>query len=90
MNPFSEKHELVEKLSWNYIQRLEKKVADEVRDDVLNYAWASAAGVDVFVTRNRRGILAESYWRILEKSNRKMSLSFIRIMSPTNFYESLP
>lgn len=86
---FSEKHELVEKLAWNYIQQLEKKVADEVRDDVLNYAWASAAEVDAFVTRNRRGILAENYWKILEKSNRKMGLSFVKIMSPTKFYETL-
>jgi len=87
---FSEEHDLVEKLAWNYIQRLEKKVADEVKDDVLNYAWASVAGVDAFVTRNRRGILAESYWKTLEKSNRKMGLSFVKIISPTKFHESMP
>lgn len=86
---FYEKYDLVEKLAWNYIQRLEKKVADEVKDDVLNYAWASVAKINVFVTRNRRGILAEGYWKTLENSNKKMGLSFVKIMPPTNFYESL-
>lgn len=77
---------LVEKLAWNYIQKLEKKEALRVMDDALNYAWSSVAGIDVFVTRNRRGILAEDYHKILERSNKKMRLRFVRIMGPKEFY----
>lgn len=78
-----------QKLAWNYIQRLKKEEAGEVMDDALNYAWGSIAKVGVFVTRNRRGILAEDYWKTLEKSNKKHGLAFIRIMTPKQFYEFL-
>ncbi|GEM_PF-1112093 len=86
---FSHKILETQKLAWNYIQRLEKEEAGEVMDDALNYAWSSIARVDVFVTRNRRGVLAENYHRILEKSNRKLRLPFVRIITPIKFYELL-
>jgi len=57
--------------------------------DALNYAWTSIAKIDILVTRNRRGILARDYWKTLERSNRKMNLPFVRIMSPTEFYSYL-
>ncbi|RLI89048.1 MAG: hypothetical protein DRO62_02430 [Candidatus Altiarchaeales archaeon] len=83
---YSNEYELVEKLAWNYIQKLEKKEASRVMDDALNYAWSSVAGIDVFVTRNRRGILAEEYHKVLERSNKKMRLKFVRIAGPKEFY----
>ena len=83
----SDKFELAEKLAWNYIQRLEKKEADKVMYDAMNYAWGSIAGIDVFVTRNRRGILAKNYRQVLRTSNNQMRLRFVKIMSPTEFYE---
>jgi len=86
---YPEKYDLAEKLAWNYIQNLEKKDAKRVMDDALNYAWASVAEIDVFVTRNRRGILAEEYHKILKRSNMKMRLKFVEIMGPKQFYESL-
>lgn len=86
---YAEEYQKVKKLAWNYIQKLEKKDADKVMHDVLNYAWASVAKVDAFVTRNRRGILAEEYWPILRRSNRQMGLKFVKIMSPNEFYELL-
>ena len=58
-------------------------------DDAVNYAWASIAGVDIFITRNRRGILANNYHHVLKKSNNKMRLGFVEIISPTEFYETL-
>jgi len=85
----SDKYELAEKLAWNYIQRLEKKDADMVMDDALNYAWASVAGIEVFVTRNRRGVLADSYRPVLKKSNKKMRCKFVELMQPNEFYETL-
>lgn len=86
---YAEEYPRVKKLAWNYIQKLEKKEADTVMHDALNYAWASVAGIGIFVTRNRRGILAEKYRYILKRSNRKMGLNFVEIMSPTEFYEVL-
>jgi len=86
---YSEKFDLAKKLAWNYIQNLEEKDAYKVMDDALNYAWASIGDVDIFVTRNRRGILARDYHPVLRRSNRKMRLRFIKIMSPTGFYETL-
>lgn len=86
---YNEKFNLAKKLAWNYIQKLEKKEASKVMGDALNYAWASIAGINIFVTRNRRGILAESYHPILRRSNKKMGVRFVRIISPTEFYESL-
>ena len=85
----SDKFELAENLAWNYIQRLRKKEADEVMADATNYAWGCIAGIDTFVTRNRRGILAEDYRRILKMSNIRMRVKFVNIMSPTEFYETL-
>lgn len=85
---FASEYQKAKKLAWNYIQKLEKRDADKVMYDALNYAWASIAKVDVFVTRNRRGMLAKDYRKILEKSNRKMKLPFVKIRSPTEFYSS--
>lgn len=86
---YPEKYEQVEKLAWNYIQKLEKKDAARVMDDALNYAWGSVAGMDIFITRNRRGVLADEYHRILRISNEKMGLKFVKIMRPKQFYDSL-
>ncbi|MBU4406291.1 MAG: hypothetical protein KKB24_01765 [Candidatus Altiarchaeota archaeon] len=85
----SDKFDLAKKLAWNYIQKLEKKDATKVMDDALNYAWASISNVDIFVTRNRRGILAKNYHPVLRKSNNKMKLGFVKILSPTEFYGTL-
>lgn len=85
----AEEYQKVKKLAWNYIQKLKKKDADKVMNDAENYAWSSVAGVDAFITRNRRGILSEEYRSILRRSNKKMMLKFVRIMSPTEFYELL-
>ena len=86
---FCNKFELAQKLAWKYIQRLRKKDADKVMDDALTYAWCSVAGVKVFITRNRRGILAENYRPVLRKSNTGMRVKFVEIMSPNEFYDSL-
>ena len=85
----AEEYPKTKKLAWNYIQKLEKKDADRVMNDALNYALASIAEADVFVTRNRRDILAESYHHVLRKSNKKMGCKFVEIKTPTEFYESL-
>ena len=84
----SSQHELARKLAWSYIQKLEKTEAYEVMPDALNYAWSSIGEVDVLVTRNRRGILAEEYHKILKRSNRRMNLGFVEITSPQQFYET--
>ncbi len=86
---YAEEYQRVKKLAWKYIQKLRKREADKVMHDALNYVWASVAGIDIFVTRNRRGILAEKDWHILRRSNRKMGLKFVEIMSPIEFYEIL-
>lgn len=84
----SDRYSFIKKLAWNYIQKLEEKKARKVMDDALNYALASVAGVDAFVTRNRRGILADPYHKILEKCNEKFRLKFVKILRPNQFYES--
>lgn len=86
---YSESYKKVEKLSWNYIQRLHKKEASKAILDASNYAWASVAGIDAFVTRNRRGILADNYHKILKKSNQMLGLKFVEILRPKQFYNSL-
>lgn len=86
---YSESYQKVEKLAWNYIQRLHKKEASKAIPDASNYAWASIAEIDAFVTRNRRGILAENYHKILKKSNQKLGLKFVEILRPKQFYNSL-
>jgi len=86
---FSEEYEKSRKLAWTYIQDLEKKEAEEVMDDALNYAYCSIANVDVFVTRNRRGILAREYHDILRNSNQKHGLGFVRIMTPSEFLDAI-
>lgn len=86
---FSDDYQKAKKLAWSYIQKLEKKEVSSVMYDTLNYAWVSIARIDTFVTRNRRGILAKDYWKILKKSNRKMKLPFVKIKSPTEFCASL-
>lgn len=86
---YSDNYQKVEKLSWNYIQRLHKKEAAKVLPDALNYAWTSIAGIEAFVTRNRRGILADNYHKILQKSNQKLGLKFVKILRPKQFYNSL-
>jgi len=60
-----------------------------VMDDALNYAYCSIANVDVFVTRNRRGILAREYHDILRNSNQKHDLGFVRIMTPSEFLDAI-
>lgn len=85
----SDKYELVEKLAWNYIQKLKKKEASLVMDDALNYAWSSVSEIQYFVTRNRRGVLADEYHKVLENSNRKMGLKFVKIVGSKQFYEIL-
>ncbi len=85
----AEKYPQARKLAWNYIQKLEKEDADKVMNDTINYALASIAKVDVFVTRNRRGILAEEYRPVLRRSNQRMRCKFVKIQSPSEFYKSL-
>jgi len=87
---YNDEFDFAKKLAWNYIQKLEKREASRVMDDALNYAWASIAEIDIFVTRNRRGVLAKSYHPVLRRSNKKMGLNFVRIIPPSEFYETLP
>ena len=85
---YSDRYQKVEKLAWNYIQRLHKREATKALPDALNYAWASIAEIDVFVTRNRRGILDDEYHKILQKSNHMLRLKFVKILRPKQFYNS--
>jgi len=78
-----------DKLAWNYIQKLGKRDAVKSMPDALNYAWASVGGVDFFVTRNRRGILAENYRSLLKKSNSKFRLKFVEVVTPKQFADYL-
>jgi len=85
---YSNQHELATKLAWNYIQKLKKNEAYKNMPDALNYAWCSLAKIDAFITRNRRGILAEEYHKFLRRSNKRMNLGFVEIMPPEQFYET--
>ena len=86
---YCEKYDISKKLAWNYIQRLRKQEANKSMPDAKIYAWSSIAGIDGFITRNRRGILAENYRSVLRKSNISMRVKFVEIMSPNEFYDSL-
>jgi len=81
----ADKSHVADRLAWNYIQKLGKRDVVKSMPDALNYAWASVGDVDVFVTRNRRGILAESHRKILQKSNSKFGLKFVKVTTPKQF-----
>lgn len=83
----SEEYDNVEKLAWRYIQKLKIKYAKKVFDDALNYALASHAGIGVFVTLNRRDILAKEFQPAIKRINEETSVKYIEIKTPKQFLD---
>ena len=85
----SEQYDDVEKLSWRYIQKLKIKSAKKVIYDALNYALASYAGIDTFVTLNRKDLLAKEFQPSIKRINEEMRIKYTEVSSPKLFLKSL-
>jgi len=85
----SDQYTDVKKLSWKYIQKLKIKSAKEILPDVLNYALASYAGIDTFVTLNRKDILGKELQPAIKRINEEMRVKYIEIKTPMQFSDSL-
>lgn len=84
-----EKYPNVKKLAWRYLQKLRIKNAEEVLSDALNYSWMSHADVDIFVTLNRRDLLAEEFRTIIKRINKEMRVGYVKVMTPKEFLRLL-
>jgi len=78
-----------EKLSWRYIQKLKIKSAKKVFYDALNYALASYAEIDSFVTLNRKDILANEFQPTVMRINEEMRVKYVEIKTPNQFLAPL-
>jgi len=85
----SEQHSDVNKLAWRYIQKLKIKSAKKVHYDALNYALASYAGIDTFITINRRDLLAKEFQPTIKRINKEMGIKYIKIKPPNMFLDFL-
>jgi len=85
----SERQSDIQKLAWKYIQDLKIEDAEKVLPDAENYSLACHAGVDTFVTINRRGMLSKEKQSKIKRINRKMRVKYVIVMTPNKFYELL-
>jgi len=83
------KYDDADKLAWRYIQKLGVIDAEKVYKDALNYAWACHAGIDTFVTINRRGLLAKEFQPTIKRINGEMRVNYVEIMTPKEFLDYL-
>jgi len=84
-----EKAKDVRNLAWRYIQELKIEDVKKVFPDAENYSWASHAGIDAFVTLNRRGILSKELQPKIKRINRGMRVKYVEIMTPKEFLRFL-
>lgn len=78
-----------EKLSWRYIQKLSIKSAEDVLPDAENYALSSYAGIDVFVTINRKDLPAKEFQSSIKRINEEIKVKYVKIETPNEFLDSV-
>ncbi|ODS36024.1 hypothetical protein BEH94_01815 [Candidatus Altiarchaeales archaeon WOR_SM1_SCG] len=65
------------------------KSAKKVFYDALNYALASYAEIDSFVTLNRKDILANEFQPTVMRINEEMRVKYVEIKTPKQFLAPL-
>lgn len=80
----------VRNLAWKYIQELKINDSKKVFPDAENYSWACHAGIEIFITLNRRGILSRQTQTKIKRINKEMRVRYVRVMTPSEFLEFLP
>ncbi len=85
----SDKQKEVDKLAWRYIQKLRISDAGKVFADAENYSWACHANLDVFITLNRKNLLAAGFQSTLKQINEEMRIKYVEIMTPKQFLDFL-